>query len=257
MRNKGEIEALIRALSRPEACSDAQIALIEIGAPVVPLLINALCDREIPLAAAGVLREIGAIAVEPLIAALGNENKSISAYAAIVLEDIGPPAVEPLIKSLTSKDRRTRIFTVRALGNIGDDRAVGPLTSFFNESALFDKEGALLAVTIESLRKLGKIVVKPGETSLQRGGTRKRARKTQKLLLEFVEELKNKGFEVSPRSDRLYYHPHIPDIRFAIRQRVIRIERRSGRWQLVRSFSIARETDLAKGGLDTILDDFL
>ena len=193
METKGEIEALIGALRHPEACSEAQKALIEIGALAVPLIINALRDRDISLAATEVLREIGAVAVEPLSAALGNKNKSVSAYAALVLEDIGPPSVEPLISALTSKDRRTRIFTVRALGNIGDDRAVGPLTSFFNESALFDKEGALLAVTIESLRKLGKIVVKPGETSLQRGGTRKRARKTQKLLLEFVEELENKG----------------------------------------------------------------
>jgi DNA-binding transcriptional ArsR family regulator len=256
MRTKGEIEALIGTLRHPEACSEAQKALIEIGAPAVPLLINALRDRDISLAAAGVLREIGTVAVEPLIAALGNENKRVSAYAAIVLEDIGLPSVEPLITALTSKDRRTRILTVRALGHIGDDRAVGPLTGVFNEATLSDKEGTLLAATIESLRKLGKIVEKPEETLLQRGRTRQRSRKSQKLLLEFVKELRNKGFEVSPRSGRLYYHPHIPDIRFAICQRVVRIERRkrrNDRWQLVRSFSIARETHLALEAIDAIL----
>jgi len=78
MRTKGEIEALIGALRHPEAGSEAQKALIEIGAPAVPLLINALRDRDISLAAAGVLREIGTVAVEPLIAALGNENKRVS-----------------------------------------------------------------------------------------------------------------------------------------------------------------------------------
>jgi len=262
MRTKGKIEALIRALRHPGACSKAQKALVEIGAPAIPLLINALRDRDIPLAAAEVLREIGAVAVEPLIAALGNENKRISAYAAIVLEDIGLPSVEPLITALTSKDRRTRILTVRALGHIGDDRAVDPLTSVFNETALLDKKDALLTATIESLRKLGKIVEKSEKTLLQRkrGGTRQRSSKSQKLLLEFVKELRNKGFETSPRSDRLYYHPHIPNIRFAICQRVVRIERRkrrNSRWQLQRSFSIARETHLAIGAIDTILDDFL
>ena len=256
MRTRGEIEALIGALRHPEACSEAQKALIEIGAPAVPLLINALGDREISLAAAGVLREIGAVAVDPLIAALGNENKRVSAYAAIVLEDIGLPSVEPLITVLTSKDRRTRILTVRALGHIGDDRAVSPLTSVFNEATLSDEEGTLLDATIESLRRLGKIVEKPTATYLQRGKTRQRSSKSQKLLLEFVKELKNKGFEVSPRSDRLYYHPHIQDVRFAICQRVVRIERRKrrkDRWQLVRSFSIARETHLALEAIDAIL----
>ena len=256
MRTREEIEALIRALRHPETRSEAQKALIEIGAPAVPLLINALGDKESPLAAAGVLREIGAVAVEPLIAALGNENKRVSAYAAIVLEDIGLPSVEPLITVLTSKDRRTRILTVRALGHIGDDRAVGPITGVFNEATLSDKEGTLLDATIESLRKLGKIVEKPEEALLQRGRTRQRSRKSRKLLLEFIKELKNRGFEVSPRSGRLYYHPHIPDMRFAICQRVVRIERRKrrdDRWQLVRSFSILRETHLALEDIDAML----
>ena len=259
MGTKGKIEALIGALRHPEACSEAQKALIAIGAPAVPLIINALRDGDISLAATDVLREIGAVAVEPLSVALGNKNKNVSAYAALVLEDIGPPSVEPLISALTSKDRRTLMLTVRALGHIGDDRAVVPLTKIFNEIVLFEEKSALLDATIEALRRLGKIVGKSGETSIQRGGKRQRSSKSQKLLLEFVEELRNKGFEVSPRSDRLYYHPHIPDTRCSIGKRVVRVERRgqrSGRWDLVRSFSIARETHLALVAIDAILDDF-
>lgn len=256
MRTKGEIEVLLKALRRPETFSEARKALIEIGTPAVSLLINALGDKEIPWVAAEVLREIGAAAVPPLIVALGNENERISAYAAIVLEDIGPPSVEPLIMALKSKDRRTRILAVRALGHIGDDRAVDPLTSVFNEATRVGKKGTLLATTIESLRKLGKVVEEPEETLVQSGGTRQRSSKAQKQLLEFIEELRERGFEASPRSQRLYYHPRIPDVRFAIRQRVIRLERRGQRnsqWQLVRSFSILRETHLALEDIDAML----
>jgi HEAT repeat protein len=254
MRTKEEIEAQIKALRQPETRGDAQKTLIEIGAPAVPPLIGALGDKEVSLAAAEVLREIGAVAVEPLVAALGNKNRSVSAYAAMVLEDIGPPSVETLIAALASKDRRTRILTVRALGHIRDERAVNPLTRVFNRATRSDKESGLLDATVESLRKLGKVVE---ETPLQRGGARHRSSNSQKLLLAFIEELRNKGFEVSPRSDRLYYHPRIPDVRFAISQRVVRIERRDGRWRLERSFSIARETHLALDAIDAILDDSL
>ncbi len=254
MRTKEEIEALISALHHPGTRGDARKALIEIGAPAVPLLTNALGDKEVSLDAAEVLREIGAVAVEPLVAALGNKNKSVSAYAAMVLEDIGLPSVEPLITALTSKNRRARILTIRALGHIGDERAVGPLTSVFDKATRSDKEGGLLDATVESLRKLGKVV---DETPLQRGGARHRSSKSQELLLAFVNELRNKGFEASPRSDRLYYHPRIPDVRFAISQRVVRIERRNGQWRLARSFSIARETHLALEAIDAILDESL
>jgi HEAT repeat protein len=253
MRTSEKIEAQIRALRHPETRSVAQKTLTEIGAPAVPLLINALGDKEVSLAAAEVLREIGVVAVEPLVAALGNKNKSVSAYAATVLEDIGLPSVEPLITALTSKDRRARILIVRALGYIRDERAVYPLTRVFNKATRSDQRNGLLDATVESLRKLGKVVE---ETPLQRGA-RHRSSKSEKLLLAFIEELRNKGFEVSLRSDRLYYHPRIPDVRFAISQRVIRIERRDGQWRLARSFSIARETQLALEAIDAILDDSL
>ena len=253
MRTYEKIEALIRALRHSETRSDAQKTLTEIGAPAVPPLIDALGDKEVSLATAEVLREIGAVAVEPLVAALGNKNKSVSAYAAMVLEDIGLPSVEPLIAALISKDRRARILTVRALGHIGDERAVDPLTDVFNKATRSDRKSGLLDATVESLRKLGKVV---DETSLQRGAGH-RSSKSQKLLLAFIEESRNRGFEASPRSDRLYYHPRIPDVRFAISQRVIRIEQRDGRWRLERSFSIARETHLALEAIDAILDDSL
>jgi uncharacterized protein YxeA len=88
---------------------------------------------------------------------------------------------------------------------------------------------------------------------------RARSRESQQRLDKFIEELKKRGFEVSPKSDRLYYHPHIPDTRFAILTRVIRLERRvsdkRGRrqWQREKSFSIAREIHLALEGVEFLL----
>ena len=81
-------------------------------------------------------------------------------------------------------------------------------------------------------------------------------RKAQQRLANFTEGLEGRGFRVSPRSDRLYYHPQIPDARFALAKRVIRLERknqRRKRWELERSFSLARETDLALEAADAML----
>jgi hypothetical protein len=77
-------------------------------------------------------------------------------------------------------------------------------------------------------------------------------------LEEFLERLKNKGFEASPRSNRLYYNPGIPAVRFAIRKRVIRLERKAAKrqkqvWRLVRSFLISRQTHLALKAADVLL----
>lgn len=255
MWTQEDIKALIEALNNPEKISEAQDKLIKIGSLGVPLLINALGDSDVSLAASDVLREIGAIAVEPLVAALGDENKSISAYTALVLEDIGQTAVEPLIKALSGKGLRTRILIVRVLGQIGDDRAVASLTQVFKEAELSFYQSALLDETLEALRKLGKIVEKSKETALIRGKTGQRTEKSQKLLSAFIEGLKNKGFEMSPRSNRLFYHPSTPGKRFAIDQRVIRFERkgRNRRWQLVKSYSIVHETHLALVDIDLIL----
>jgi len=228
-----EIDILIDSLRFPEAYDEARRALVEeAGAPAIPLLIEALNDEDLSLAVVEVLKEIGAPAVKPLVAALA--DRKVSAYAAIVLEDIGSPSVALLIKALANKRRRVRVLAVRALGNIGDERAVKPVSRFLIE--LFVPAGveSLQDAAIESLRKLWKIPEK------------KEAITTE----EFLKELVKRGFEVSPRSDRLYYNPQIPDLRFAVKKKVIRIEKRfqadrGRRWQLARSFLMTRELQMA------------
>jgi hypothetical protein len=82
------------------------------------------------------------------------------------------------------------------------------------------------------------------------------ARRAGQPVTRLRQGLEERGFQVSPRSERLYYHPQIPDTRFAIATRVVRIERRNAhqqRWDLVRSYSMAREIDLALEAADAML----
>lgn len=80
----------------------------------------------------------------------------------------------------------------------------------------------------------------------------------ESMLHSFIQELENKGYEVSSRSSRLYYHPHVPSMRFVIGKAVIRLEEKNrasrGRpWQLVNSFSIRWKTKNALDAADKLI----
>lgn len=60
---------------------------------------------------------------------------------------------------------------------------------------------------------------------------------------DVLERLDNSGFTKSPRSDRLYYCKEIPDLRFVVRQEVVRLEKkrqkrrqRGTQWELWESY---------------------
>ena len=66
--------------------------------------------------------------MEPLIAALNDNNKYVRKFAAKALFKIGDArAVEPLIVALKDSDIDVRCAAAEALGKIGDARAVEPL----------------------------------------------------------------------------------------------------------------------------------
>ncbi|NLF77026.1 MAG: HEAT repeat domain-containing protein [Chloroflexi bacterium] len=71
--------------------------------------------------------EIGAPAVEPLIASLKNASADERKAAIGVLVKIGTPAVEPLIVALKDASADVREAAAKALGEIGDARAEKPL----------------------------------------------------------------------------------------------------------------------------------
>jgi HEAT repeat protein len=112
--------------------------LAKIGDPhAIEPLIAALkgMDNTVARAAADALVGIGALAVEPLIAALKEPRlglqdwytRSVHLEAADVLVRIGTPAVVPLIAALKHSESDVRLDAAHALEKIGDVRAVEPL----------------------------------------------------------------------------------------------------------------------------------
>lgn len=73
------------------------------------------------------LASIGEPAVEPLVAALRDQDSDVRSRTAEVLVQIGEPAVESLIRALRDDDRWVRRGVAEALGRIEDRRAVEPL----------------------------------------------------------------------------------------------------------------------------------
>jgi len=80
--------------------------------------------------------EIGAPAVEPLIARLQDEAWQVREGAVDALTRIGDPrAVEPLVALFYAGDVATRLSVAPALGQIGDARAVKPLTAMLEHAS--------------------------------------------------------------------------------------------------------------------------
>lgn len=76
----------------------------------------------------GLLRRTTEDAIEPLIQTLGRGGAT-ALIAAEALGEIGGPAVMPLIAVLTDSERKAvvRENAMRALGHIGDARAIDPI----------------------------------------------------------------------------------------------------------------------------------
>jgi HEAT repeat protein len=108
-------------------------------------LIDALNDKHVKVreGAAEALRQIGPIAVDPLITALSDDNLNICHDAIVLLGDIkASQAVEPLILVLKNHELWTlRFEAARALGKIRDTRAIEPLIEALNDKDAYVREG--------------------------------------------------------------------------------------------------------------------
>jgi HEAT repeat protein len=112
-------------------------ALAETGSeaatePLIHALVDA--DPDLRACAALALGRIGSGAAAPALAArLADESTFVAGVAADALTMIGPPAVEALTASLQAQAAHTRLLAVRALGRIGDERAIGPLCGILDD----------------------------------------------------------------------------------------------------------------------------
>ena len=123
---------------------DAADAVVKIGSPAVPFLIEALKaeSRQVRWRAASALGEIGAeasSAVPSLMVTLHDQDEYIRRIAAFALGKIGPQAssaIPDLMVALQDSDRNLRTIAAEALGKIGSEAsvAVPPLIAMLHDA---------------------------------------------------------------------------------------------------------------------------
>lgn len=118
-----------------------------------PSDVAALCGTlreerwEVRYAGAGVLREIGAPAVPPLIELLRDKSANVREWAAEVLGRIKDPrAVPTLIEALKDDDFVVRGIAAAALGGIKDPRAVQALSETLQDKSAYVRNLAAVAL---------------------------------------------------------------------------------------------------------------
>lgn len=95
------------------------------------------------------LAKLGHIALKPVITQLSDTNELVRFHVVWVLADMGAMAIEALIASLNDEYELVRHYAAEALGNLGDARAVQPLTDH-----LQDNNSDVRIAVEEALRKL-------------------------------------------------------------------------------------------------------
>jgi HEAT repeat protein len=148
------VEPLIAALTDWDVNDAVMKALCEIGAPAVDQLIATLkvvgergLVRWLAVEALGKIGD--ARAVDPLIAALKDEDSNVRKNAAEALGKIGNArVVDPLIAALKDENRDVQKNAVEALGKIGDARAVEPLITALENEKVLRKASAIALVNI-------------------------------------------------------------------------------------------------------------
>lgn len=150
-----EIQKNVKKLSSTHPTKvrwEAMSALVKIGLPAIPSLIEALKNRDLRPTACWVLERIGPPALPALIKALKEEDREIRSLAAYLLGNIKEKeAVPPLIGLLKDTDLGVRWEAVRALGKIGDSRAIPTLLEILSSR----DEGIRVAV-VEALGRIAR-----------------------------------------------------------------------------------------------------
>lgn len=169
---------------------EGAIALARIGDPrAVEPLITFLKDHNTSAYRRGVVaRALGKFGdpctVEPLIAALREDDEKLGIGASDALVQIGTPAVELLTDVLKDKDAIfVQEFAIRALGRIGDARAVEPLIAVLKDIDSSGKSSACSA-----LAQIGTPAIEPLIAVLKDKDTHTRTRDFVVYALERINE---------------------------------------------------------------------
>jgi hypothetical protein len=97
---------------------------------------------------------MGAVTVEPLVAALKSTDLNTRKWAAQLLGSRRDPrAVKPLIAALDDDDGNMRLITAHALARIGDRRAIEPLKAELAKKRQYDYAESDVREAIEQLEK--------------------------------------------------------------------------------------------------------
>jgi len=151
---KGAVNALLVTLESHdwELRRQAVETLGIIGDPrAVQPLVAALGDQDIGVRwqAIRALERIGSPAVEPLVSVLGMTKNGVRWWAATAVEKLGAVAVQALIRALSDTNWELRQQVAEVLGALGDRRAVEPLVATLRDSN--SGVAARAAVALENL----------------------------------------------------------------------------------------------------------
>lgn len=151
-KNHMALQALINASERNEKSALIRMYLlmslsnVSYNTPeVIPIIINKYLvdedtvpyfvsrNRNLRKDAIDDLVSIGEGAVKPLIAALKSENSKIRSGVMEALVKLGEKAVDPLIAELNTEDIRIKTDAIEVLGEIGNAKAIEPLTALLTD----------------------------------------------------------------------------------------------------------------------------
>ncbi len=139
------IDAHIRALSADRVKrEDAVQALIVIGAPAVPALIDALKHADSSFPAATALTSIGQPAIQPLIEVLHEPSYSNFAYYA--LQNMGRIRVPAFLAAVDDSSPEVRMWAITALAEVPDECAFNALVRTLNDPDVVVRQSAIEAL---------------------------------------------------------------------------------------------------------------
>lgn len=177
----------------PEVRLYAAIELGKLGdVRAVEPLIAALSDQDMNVRESAIeaLGNLGKAAVVPLIARLQDYDAGVRSGASDALVKVGEPAIEPLIACLKDNDADVRRRAAIALSKLGDVRAVAPLIA-----CLKDNDADMRSGVSDALVKMGEPAIEPLIACLKDNDADVRGRASDALIT--LDELSVKPLIIS------------------------------------------------------------